>query len=88
MSSTQTIARASSSQAPTRSPLTPNGERIARRYRRRLRGMDLLEAIVYFSVAISSALDLAVVTDKLAVLAVKRDGELVGNAHFRALVAR
>jgi len=34
------------------------------------------------------ALELAVVTDKLAVLAVKRDGELVGNAHFRALVAR
>ena len=34
------------------------------------------------------ALDLAVVTDKLAVLAVKRDSELVGNAHFRALVAR
>jgi thiamine biosynthesis lipoprotein len=34
------------------------------------------------------ALDLAVVTDKLAVLAVTRDGELVGNAHFRALVAR
>ena len=34
------------------------------------------------------ALDLAVVTDKLAVLAVKRDGELAGNAHFRALVAR
>lgn len=34
------------------------------------------------------ALDLAVVTDKLAVLAVRRDGELVGNAHFRALVAR
>ena len=34
------------------------------------------------------ALDLAVVTDKLAVLAVKRDGDLVGNANFRALVAR
>jgi predicted ferric reductase len=59
MSSTQTIARASSSQAPTRSALTPNGERIARRYRRRLRGMDLLEANVYFSVAISIALFLA-----------------------------
>lgn len=34
------------------------------------------------------ALDLAVVTDKLGVLAVKRDGDLVGNAQFRALVAR
>ena len=34
------------------------------------------------------ALDLAIVTDKLAVLAVKRDGDLVGNAEFRALVAR
>jgi len=34
------------------------------------------------------ALDLAVVTDKLGVLAVTRDGELVGNAQFRALVAR
>jgi len=34
------------------------------------------------------ALDLAVATDKLGVLAVTRDGELVGNAQFRELVAR
>jgi len=34
------------------------------------------------------ALDLAVATDTLAVLAVTRDGGLVGNEHFRALVAR
>jgi predicted ferric reductase len=59
MSSTQTIARASSSQAQQRARLTPNGERIARRYQRRLRGRDLLETLVYFSVAISIALFLA-----------------------------
>ncbi len=34
------------------------------------------------------ALDLAVMTDRLAVLAVTRDGALVGNEDFRALVAR
>lgn len=34
------------------------------------------------------ALDLAVATDTLAVLAVTRDGGLVGNENFRALVAR
>lgn len=54
MSSTQSVSRASKS-----TPLTPNGERIAKRYQRRLRGMDLLETLVYFSVAISIALFLA-----------------------------
>ena len=54
MSSTQFASRASA-----KAPLTPNGERIAKRYQRRLRGMDLLESLVCFSVAISIALFLA-----------------------------
>ena len=54
MSSTQSAASAS-----TKTALSPHGERIARRYQRRRRGMDFLESLVYLSVAVSIALFLA-----------------------------
>jgi predicted ferric reductase len=54
MSTTQPAARASKIV-----PATPHGERITRRYQRRVRGMDFLESLVYLSVAVSIALFLA-----------------------------
>ena len=58
MSFTQAPSRASRT-ASSSQKLTPAGERIERRYVRRQRRMDVLETLVYFSVAVSIALFLA-----------------------------